>query len=321
MAHPAHPLDPLTTPPSGRPAPTVSIVARDPATGQLGVAVQSQAFAVGAIVPWVEAGVGVVVTQGFTKIEYGPRGLELMRCGLTAPQALGALRENDPGRELRQVAMIDADGNLAVHTGSFCVVAAGHLVESDFAAQAVMMEDDTVWPSMKIAYEEASGDLADRLLTALAVAEAASGDTPGHHSAALLVVSGQRVTNWWEGRLFDVRVDDHAQPVAEARRLVTLHRAYNLFDQATEWLWEGQTEAAIAALDQATAHAPEAEALAFFTAVARHRAGHESEALDAFHRLFERAPALLDLVPRLASIGMLPNEPALLERITNTTPA
>ena len=171
---------------------TYSIVARDAATGGLGVAVQSCYLAVGAAVPWGEAGVGVVATQSFANLDFGPEGLAMMREGIAPADALRRLLEGDQRGETRQVALLDSSGRIATHTGAACVAAAGHLTDDGVSVQANMMTDDTVWPAMLCAYRHAGGDLAARLVTALEAAEATGGDIRGRQSAALLVVSGSR---------------------------------------------------------------------------------------------------------------------------------
>ncbi|HET9480312.1 MAG TPA: DUF1028 domain-containing protein, partial [Candidatus Polarisedimenticolia bacterium] len=220
-----------------RPAHTYSIVARDPVTGDLGVAVQSHWFSVGALVPWAEAGVGAIATQSFVRVEYGPDGLALMREGVPAPEALRRLVAADEGREVRQVAMIDSTGRVAAHTGSRCIQAAGHTVGKDHSVQANLMLDSGVWPAMGRAFETSNGDLAERMLAALEAAEAMGGDIRGRQSAAILVVRGRKSERPWSDRLLDLRVEDHAEPIRELRRLVTLWRAYermNAGDLAVE---------------------------------------------------------------------------------------
>jgi uncharacterized Ntn-hydrolase superfamily protein len=187
-----------------RPVATYSIVARDPATGELGVAVQSHWFSVGPIVPWAEAGVGAVATQSFVDPSYGPLGLDLMRAGKSATEALSGLVESDAHPEVRQVAMIDARGNVAAHTGANAIIAAGHQTGENYSVQANLMESSTVWPAMADAFETASGDLAERLLAALEAAEAEGGDIRGRQSAALLVVSGEPTGRPWVDRTFDL---------------------------------------------------------------------------------------------------------------------
>lgn len=180
-----------------RPVATYSIVARDPATGELGVAVQSHWFGVGAIVPFAEAGVGAVATQSFVDPSYGPLGLELVRAGRTAPEALAGLLEADPHPDVRQVAMIDAAGNVAAHTGENAIIAAGHHTGENYSVQANLMGSETVWPAMVTAFEAARGDLAERMLAALEAAQAEGGDIRGRQSAALVVVSGEPTGRPW----------------------------------------------------------------------------------------------------------------------------
>jgi uncharacterized Ntn-hydrolase superfamily protein len=299
---------------------TYSIVARDQQTGQIGVAVQSRYFSVGSIVPWAEAGVGAVATQGFQKVDYGPDGLALMRRGLSARQALEALLENDPGREARQVEMIDAAGNAAAHTGALCVAATGHLVGDSFAVQASMMIDDSVLPAMKAAYEAAGGDLAGRLIAALEGAQAAGGDIRGQQSSALIVVTGDRSEKPWEGRVFDLRVEDHSRPVEELKRLVRLKRAYHSLDRAADHMTAQRFVEAAAAVQEGLDIAPEAEELRIWLAVALYSAGQEEEALRLFRQVFAETPLLAELVRRLAPLGMLPAGEAALQRIMDQRP-
>ena len=202
---------------------TYSIVARDPDNGQLGVAVQSHFFGVRAVVPWVESGVGAVATQAMAEISYGPLGIERLRAGEDAPSVLRALLADDDGRETRQVAMVDASGRVAVHTGAQCIADAGHLEGDGWSVQANMMRGPGVPDAMAAAFESAPGDLADRMLAALDAAEAAGGDVRGKQSAALVVGYGSGAR--WE-RLIDVAVDDSPDPLGELRRLVRMRRAY-----------------------------------------------------------------------------------------------
>lgn len=229
-----------------RPVNTFSIVARDPVSGQLGVAVQSHWFAVGQTVPWAEAGSGAIATQSFVDPSYGKLGLDLLRAGKSAPDVLRALLSGDAACEVRQVAMIDANGNVATFTGSHDIISAGGLagkssapvkfdcgsaggtltVGHDFAVQANLMANDKIWPAMAKAYADSTGDLADRLLAALDAAQAAGGDIRGKQAAALVIVEGKASAHPWE-KVFDLRVDDHPAPLVELRRLVALQRAYN----------------------------------------------------------------------------------------------
>lgn len=300
---------------STRPIHTYSIVARDPETGEMGIAVQSHAFSVGAAVPWAEAGVGAVATQSLTRLDYGPEGLALMRHGMTARQALGALLKNDENRDVRQVAIVDVHGNVAAHTGTKCIAAAGHLTGEGFSVQANLMLDDSVWPAMKKAYEGAEGDLADRLVTALEAAQEAGGDIRGQQSAALLIVSGERTVRYWDGRLFDLRVEDSPRPVAELRRLVQLQRAYRFADRADELMAAQNFEDAMGAFSKAAALAPEVVELRFWAAASLFSAGKEDEALAIFREVFAKEPVWAELAPRLVPLGMLPDDPEALARI------
>jgi uncharacterized Ntn-hydrolase superfamily protein len=208
------------------PVHTYSIVARDPESGQLGVAVQSHYFSVGSIVTWAEAGVGAVATQSFADPAYGKLGLDLMRAGRTAPEALAGLIASDPGSSLRQVGMVDAEGRAAAHTGVSSIKEAGHIIGDGFTVQANLMLRPTVWPAMAEAYKSNRGELVDRLIAALDAAEAEGGDIRGRQSAAILVVAGESSGRTWADTLFDLRVDDAREPLVEIRRLVSVARAY-----------------------------------------------------------------------------------------------
>src|SRR5271156_1070517 len=205
---------------------TYSIVARDADTGQLGVAVQSHYFAAGSIVTWAEAGVGAVATQASADPAYGKLGLDLMRARKSAPDTLAGLLAADPMREIRQVAMVDALGRVAAHTGQTTIPEAGHIVCDGFSVQANMMLKDTVWPAMAEAYTSAKGELVDRFLATLDAAEAQGGDIRGRQTAAILIVEAKSTGRPWVDTIFDLRVDDGREPLVEIRRLVAVRRAY-----------------------------------------------------------------------------------------------
>jgi uncharacterized Ntn-hydrolase superfamily protein len=219
-----------------RPVTTYSIVARDPDTGQMGVAVQSHWFSVGPTVPWVKAGVGAVATQSLTEISYGPLGLELMQAGKTASQALSGLLEMDENPQWRQVGMIDAAGNRAVHTGEDCIREAGHVSGENFICMANLMEKNTVWQAMADAYRNAEGDLADRMLAALQAAQDEGGDIRGKQSAAMVVVTGEPTGVPYKDRIVDLRVDDSPNPLRELERLLQINRAYRFMNEGDERL-------------------------------------------------------------------------------------
>jgi uncharacterized Ntn-hydrolase superfamily protein len=304
-----------------RPVHTYSIVARDPATGELGVAVQSHWFSVGAIVPWAEAGVGAVATQSFVDPSYGKLGLDLMRAGRAAPDALKGLLAADSASNVRQVAMIDAQGRVATHTGDHCIAAAGHVTGTNFSVQANMMEKPTVWPAMAKAFQEAKGDLAARMLAALEAAEAEGGDIRGKQSAALIVVSGTPTGRSWADRKFDLRVEDHPEPLKELRRLVTLQRAYNLMNEGDLAVERKDAEGALKAYSAAEALAPGNAEMVFWHAVSLVGMGKVDEAIPLFQKTYKADPRWRELLLRLPKVGLLPDDPKLMARLTGTTPA
>ena len=298
-----------------RPVHTSSIVARDAATGELGVAVQSHWFSVGSHVPWAEAGVGAVATQSFTDPSYGKLGLDLMRAGRSAPDALKGLLAADEGREVRQVAMIDAEGKVAAHTGGACIQAAGHFVGAGFSVQANLMRNDRVWPAMAKAFSEAKGNLAERMLAALEAAEAAGGDIRGKQSAALIVVSGKPTGKPWKDRVYDVRVDDSEAPLPELRRLVMLQTAYNLMDEGDLAVEKKDDAGALKAYSAAEALVPGNAEMLFWHAVSLVSMKRVDEALPLFRKVFAADPAWRELTPRLPKAGLLPDDPKLMEKI------
>ncbi|MDQ3753194.1 MAG: DUF1028 domain-containing protein, partial [Acidobacteriota bacterium] len=251
-----------------RPVATYSIVARDPLTGELGVAVQSHWFSVGSVVPWAEAGVGAVATQSFVDPSYGKLGLDLMRAGKSAPDALKSLVAGDEARDVRQVAMIDAQGRVLAHTGAKCIEAAGQTIGENFSVQANLMENDKVWPAMARAFQETKGDLAARMLAALEAAQSVGGDIRGKQSAALVVVTGKPTGRAWADRVFDLRVDDHAEPLKELRRLLTLQRAYNHMNAGDLAVEKKDNEAALREYSAAEKLVPNNLEMAYWHAVA-----------------------------------------------------
>jgi uncharacterized Ntn-hydrolase superfamily protein len=301
-----------------RPVNTYSIVARDPATGEMGVAVQSHWFSVGPIVAWAEAGVGAVATQSFVDPTYGKLGLDLMRAGRTAPETLKGLLAADSGSAVRQVAMIDAQGRVAAHTGERCVAAAGHFVGENFSVQANMMEKETVWPAMAKAFRETKGDLAARMMAALEAAEAAGGDIRGKQSAALVVVSAKPTGKAWIDRKFDIRVDDHPTPLVELKRLLTLQRAYNLMNEGDLAIERNDAKAALEAYSGAQALVPGNAEMVFWTAVSLVNIKRVDEALPLFQKTFQMDPRWRELLTRLPKAGLLPDDPKLMGRLTGS---
>ena len=205
---------------------TYSIVARDPATGDLGIAVQSKFLAVGSVVPWAIAGVGAIATQALANPVYGPNGLRMIRNGASAQEALARLLEGDDGREHRQAGIVDAQGNAATFTGGSCFPWAGGRTGEGYAAQGNILVSAATVDALADTFEAARGPLADRLLAALRAGQAAGGDRRGMESAALLVVRENGGYNGMNDRYIDLRIDDHPSPIEELRRIKDLHDLY-----------------------------------------------------------------------------------------------
>ncbi len=261
---------------------TYSIVARDAESGELGVAVQTKAFAVGRTVPWAAPGVGTVATQAFSERSYGPLGLELMGAGRSAEETLRGLVAADARAEIRQVAIADAAGRVAAHTGDACIPEAGHALGEGFSAQANMMRSADVWPAMAEAFATAEGTLARRLLAALDAGEAAGGDFRGQQAAAMVVVSGERSGRPWEERIVDLRVDEHPEPLAELRRLLDLEEAFRQLDSLEGDLTDDLDAARAAGVDEDELH--------WHAAAAAWRAGDAAEARRRFEPLLALDP-------------------------------
>ncbi len=299
----------------GRPVHTYSIVARDSVTGQMGVAVQSHWYSVGTLVTWAEAGVGAVATQSFVDPSDGPLGLGLMKAGKTAQQALDGLLAADPGREVRQVAMVDAHGTVAAHTGKSCIQAAGHRMGRQFSAQANLMLNDRIWGAMAAAFEQKTGDFAERLLAALEAAEATGGDIRGRQSAAILIVNGTSTGRPWEDRIMDLRIEDHPEPLKELRRLVTLHRAYGHMNAGDLAVEHHDVETALREYGSAEGMVPENLEMKFWHAVALVNVGRIDESLPIFRAVFLKDRNWATLVPRLPSSGTLTADSLVVRKI------
>ena len=269
---------------------TYSIVARDPRSGDLGVAAQSHWFAIGAALPWAEAGVGAVATQSLPEASSGVKALELLREGLEPEAVLERLHTDDPGAPFRQVGIVDAAGRAAAYTGTSCVREAGHHSGRDFTCQASMMLSPTVPHAMADTFEAASGSLDERLLAALDAAEAEGGDVRGSQAAALLVVGTRKI---------DLRVDDHSAPLAELRRLHTLDRAYALTEEAEQVAAEGDHDEAERLIAEALELAPDSDELLFWAGVARAEAGDLARARERVRAAAALNPRWLDLLDRL----------------------
>ena len=251
---------------------------------------------------------GVVATQSFTEVSYGPLGLALMKAGKSAQQALDALIAADPQEAVRQVAMVDAKGRVAVHTGSKCIAMAGNHAGAQFCTEANLMEKNTVWDAMARAYETTHGDLADRLLAALDAAQNEGGDIRGKQSAAILIVPGTSTGRPWADKVMDLRVEDSTLPLKELRRLVEMHRAYDKMDEGDREMALNHLDAAMAAYGDAAKRLPANVEVKYWAAVTLYTAGHEKEALGYFKEVFAKNPKWMEVTKRLPAAGLLPDE-------------
>ena len=244
----------------------------------------------------------------------------MLRAGKTAGQALAGLLAADPQAEQRQVAIVDIHGNTAVHTGARCIPAAGHRTGPGYTVQANLMFRATVWDAMADAYEQATGDLAARMLAALEAAEAEGGDIRGRQSAALVVVKAQASGQPWRDRVFDLRVDDHREPLVELRRLLAVCRAYYAWNDAEALLRGEQVDETVVReamnrFAQAPNLLPENPEGVFWFACALVNAGHLAAALPYFARVYAAQPVWRELTPRLGGVGLLPADEQVLRRI------
>ncbi len=308
-----------TSPSVQRRVHTYSIVARDPETGEMGVAVQSHWFSVGSLVTWGEAGVGVVATQSLIDVSYGPLGLALMKAGRSAPQALAALKVADPHPEIRQVAMIDASGNVAAHTGEKCIPDAGHIAGENFSVQANLMLNNKVWPAMAEAYRNTQGDLGDRMLAALEAAQSVGGDIRGKQSAAILIVKGESTGQPWADTVMELRIEDHPAPVQELKRLVRVHRAYQHMNRGDLAIEQGDVEAALREYGAAEALFPANVEMKFWHAVSLVNAGRVEDSLPLFKEIFAADRNWAILLPRLPKVDLLDADAETIERILAVT--
>jgi uncharacterized Ntn-hydrolase superfamily protein len=287
---------------------TYSIIARDAESGQMGVATQSQAFAVGGSVSWALPGYGVIATQSMGEPMYGELGLDVLRSGLTAQEALHALRSIDPHPERRQVAMADSRGEIAVYTGDACVGAAGHATGDGCVALANMMATSDVWQAMVDAYEATNGWLANRLMAALHAAEAAGGDLRGRRSAAILVVCAQASGRPWHDHIVDLRVDDDPEPLERLDRMVAYGARYHRVVEAFEFTLDGEADRAIERLGDEPIDVEQDPELALWQAIVLGRAGRHEESERIGRRLAQTAPGLAEAGRRFADVDLVDRE-------------
>ncbi|MCW3013907.1 MAG: hypothetical protein JWO02_999 [Solirubrobacterales bacterium] len=291
---------------------TYSIVAHDPDTGAVGVAVQSHWFNVGAVVTWARAGVGAVATQSIAEPAYGVRLLDRLEAGLDPQAALDEVLAGDEQSGYRQVAVVSVSGDVAVHTGTGCIAFAGHEAGRGFSAQANMMASADVWPAMAQAYERAAGPLQRRLAAALHAAEAAGGDVRGRQSAAMLVVAASGESWQW---LVDVRVDDHPEPLQELDRLLDLTDAYELATQGDDLTGEGRHAEAGDRYERASGLAPGNHELLFWAGLAAANNEDMPTALTRVREAIALHPGWHDLLGRLTP-DVAPSAGAVLEALS-----
>ena len=294
---------------------TYSIVARDPDTGEMGVAVQSHWFSVGSIVSWGEAGVGVVATQSFVNPAFGPNGLELLKSGMSADQVVDKLIAEDEGRDVRQLAIIDVNGKVKSYTGKNCIPGAGNIVGENYSVQANLMLNDKVPGAMSKAFEESKGPLAERLMAALFAAEQVGGDIRGKQSAAILVVKGRSTGKVWEDRLIDLRVEDDPYPLDKLDRLLKIHRAYNHMNAGDLAVEHGDIELAMKEYSAAEKMFPENEEMKYWHAVTLATNGDVEGSLPLFKAVFKKNDNWKILTPRLVPVGLLNVNKEQLQRI------
>lgn len=285
---------------------TFSIVARDAKTGEMAVGVQSHWFSVGTAVPWGEAGVGVVATQSFVNKSYGPKGLALIKAGKTAPEALQELLAQDEGREVRQVAMIDTNGNVNAHTGKNCIDYASQIVGKNFSVQSNMMLNNKVCTAMAKAFEASEGKpLAERILIALQAAQAVGGDIRGKQSAAILVVAGKSTGQIWTDRLIDLRVDDNDLPLVEMERLLKLFRAYEHMDKGDLATEKNDMKLAMEEYGAAMKMFPKNLEMQYWTAITLANNKKVKEAGIMLKKIYKQDANWRELTKRLTKVNLL----------------
>ena len=284
---------------------TYSIVAFDPQTGDMGVAVQSHWFSVGTSVTWGEAGVGVIATQSFVNASFGPHGLELLKKGMSPQEVVDELIKRDDGRDYRQLAVLDSKGRAASYTGSKCIQPAGNIVGDGFSVQANLMSTDKVWPAMAEAFKNSKGPLAERMLAALEAAQKVGGDIRGKQSAAMLVFRGKSTGKVWEDKLVDLRVDDSPNPLVELKRLLKVHRAYEHMNNGDLQTEKNNMAKAMEEYSAAMKMFPDNLEMKYWTAVTLANNGRLKEALPMFKEIFAKDKNWKALTPRLIPNGLL----------------
>jgi uncharacterized Ntn-hydrolase superfamily protein len=295
---------------------TFSIVARDSVTGEMGVAVQSHWFSVGTAVSWAEAGIGAVATQSFVNKSFGIRGLNLLRAGLTAQQALDSLLKDDEGREVRQVAIIDTKGNVATHTGKSCIDYAGHIKGNNFSVQSNMMLTNKVPSAMATAFaKNKTKPLAERMILALEAAQGVGGDIRGKQSAAIIIVPGQSQSKPWVERTVDLRVDDHPEPIKELHRLYNVQVAYQHMNNGDLAIEKNDMVKAMNEYNAAMKMFPQNLEMQYWTAITLANNKQVDKAIPILKKVFNKDANWKELTRRLPKVNLLTVTGADLERI------
>jgi uncharacterized Ntn-hydrolase superfamily protein len=299
----------------GRLISTFSIVALDPSTKELGVAVQSRYFSVGSTVPWAEADVGAIATQSFVNVSYGPRGLQLLSQGLNVEEVIGRLTQNDEGKEFRQLGIVDAKGNASAFTGSRCLDWAGSKVGKNYAAQGNILASEDVVNRMVYRFESTQGDLAERLVAALDGGQEAGGDARGRQSAAMLVVRRNRGRAGYGDRYIDLRVEDHVDPIAELKRLLIMHRVYSLIDEGEDKMTTGDLEGALKTVKSALSLNPDNDDAHIDYAIICLKLDRKQEALKEFKEALRLNPRMKTLIKQLPGAGLMDSSPEMFREL------
>lgn len=285
---------------------TYSIVARDEVTGEMAVAVQSHWFSVGTVVSWAEAGVGAIATQSFVNKSFGPRGLTMLKAGLTAREVLDSLLSSDEGRDVRQLAIVDSKGNVAVHTGSKCIDFASHQMGKSYSTQANMMLNSTVPDAMSQAFQKnADKPLGERMILALEAGEAAGGDIRGRQSAALIVVPAKSDGKPWDERTVDLRLDDHPEPIRELRRLYFVHLAYQHMNNGDLAIEKNDMKLAMKEYNAAMKLMPSNLEMQFWTGITLANNKQMDQALPILQKVFRQNGQWRELTSRLPKVNLL----------------
>jgi len=308
-----------TAPVPGRPSPvdfrqpvvsTFSIVARDPATGELGVGVASRFFAVGAVVPWARAGIGAVATQSFMNTTFGPRGLDLLAAGLTPEETLQVLLRGDDNPTRRQVGIVAADGASATYTGSGCIAWAGGRHGPNYAVQGNILTGEAVVAALEKTFLETKGTLADRIYAALCAGDAQGGDSRGRQSAAILVVKAGAGYGGYTDRAIDIRVDDHPDPFKELGRLLNYAQMNYAWNEAWTLFTQKKAAQALPFMEHAARLAPDNPEVLYDLAAIRLAAGKRAEALEALQGALARNPKLKKQAAGDSDLAALKGDPA-----------